>query len=80
MISMKLGLVKACPQITACLALLCFSQPSYAHVRWFIADGTNPDVSLPPFDTISLAIVLTTLSLFALAALFTRVPILPPTH
>jgi len=76
MINMKLGLVKACPQVTACLALLCFSQPSYAHVRWFIADGTNPDVSLP-FDTIALGITLTTLSLFALAALFTRVPILP---
>lgn len=62
--------------ITVCLIALCFSQPGYAHVRWFIADGTNPDVSLP-LDTITLAITITTLGLFVFATLFTRVPALP---
>ncbi|MCW8331414.1 hypothetical protein MD588_21710 [Photobacterium sp. SDRW27] len=60
----------------ACIGLLGFSHSSYAHVRWFIPDGTNPDVRLP-FDTIALVLTITTLSLFVFATLFSRVPILP---
>jgi hypothetical protein len=62
--------------IIASFSALCFSQASHAHVRWFIADGTNPETSLP-FDTISFAIVITTLSLFLFATMIAYVPILP---
>lgn len=73
---MKLPHGKAWLIIAACLACLCFSNPGYAHVRWFIPDGTNPDVNLP-FDLIALVLTVTTLSLFTLAVLFTRVTIVP---
>ncbi|MGF1688861.1 hypothetical protein L4C36_19625 [Photobacterium japonica] len=53
-----------------------FSIPSHAHVRWFVPDGTNPDVTLP-WDTLSLMITLITLGLFAFAATLSYAPVLP---
>ncbi|MGF1727016.1 hypothetical protein [Photobacterium nomapromontoriensis] len=58
------------------LVAMGFSQSSYAHVRWFIADGTNPDIRLPS-DNIALIIAVTTLGLFFIATMLSYAPILP---
>lgn len=64
--------------LTVAIGLLALgiSYPGYAHVRWFIADGTNPDVRLP-FDTVALVLTVTTLSLFVVATLLSHAPAAP---
>ncbi|WP_299019803.1 hypothetical protein [uncultured Photobacterium sp.] len=62
--------------LTISLIALFYSHTSLAHVRWFIADGTNPDITLP-YDTISLAIAIGTLTLFMFATAISYIPILP---
>ncbi|WP_064607785.1 hypothetical protein [Photobacterium sp. J15] len=62
--------------ITLIPIALCLSSNCFAHVRWFIADGTNPETTLP-YDTVSLAIVFATISLLLFATTVSYLPLLP---